>query len=121
MSAKSLNPDLNLNAKIGRRIFVLRRYKKFSREELADKIGVSQQQIFKYEIGQNRIAVDRLIAIINALDVKLFDFFSASELNEDFVNIPPSPTKKINYRFNYTKISSAQNLIWKNFYKKSRI
>ena len=59
---------------IGRRIFVLRQAKKISREKLAFKIGISHQQLYKYEMGQSRITVDRLLDIAKALDIKPKDF-----------------------------------------------
>ncbi len=46
-----------------------------SRENLAHKINISQQQLFKYEMGYNRIAVDRLFGIALALNYKIDYFF----------------------------------------------
>jgi transcriptional regulator with XRE-family HTH domain len=73
--------------KIGRRIFILRQNKNLSREKLAFDISISPQQLFKYEMGENRITVDRLIAIASALDLKLLDFFLASEFGEEVGNL----------------------------------
>ncbi len=69
--------------KIGKRICALRKSKGLSREELAFRIGVSHQQIFKYEIGESRITVDRLIAIALALDLKIINFFPANEFGKE--------------------------------------
>ena len=68
--------------KIGKRICVLRKNKGLSREELAFRVGISHQQLFKYEIGENRITVDRLIAIALALDLKIINFFPANEFGK---------------------------------------
>lgn len=66
--------------KIGKRIYTLRKKKGLSREELAFRIGVCPQQLFKYEIGENRITVDRLILVALALDLKIISFFSVDDV-----------------------------------------
>ncbi len=66
--------------KIGKRILILRKKKGLSREELAFRIGVCPQQLFKYEIGENRITVDRLILVALALDLKIINFFSVDDV-----------------------------------------
>jgi predicted transcriptional regulator len=56
---------------IGKRIRLRRIERKMSLAELANKLDVTFQQIHKYEIGQNRPGIDRLIQISRALDVPL--------------------------------------------------
>lgn len=79
-------PDDNWNRemieKIGKRILVLRKKKGLSREELAFRIGVCPQQLFKYEIGENRITVDRLILVALALELKIINFFPVDDVGE---------------------------------------
>ncbi len=57
-----------------------RKTKGISQMELAEIIGVSYQQVQKYEKGANRISVDRLKQIANALDVPISKFFSSEKL-----------------------------------------
>ncbi len=45
-----------------------------SQNGLAKALGVSFQQVQKYELGQNRIATSRLIHIARALDCKITAF-----------------------------------------------
>lgn len=45
-----------------------------SQNSLAKALGLSFQQIQKYEQGQNRIATSRLIRIARVLDCKITDF-----------------------------------------------
>lgn len=47
--------------------------------DLAEKIGLSFQQIQKYEKGATRISVMRLQQISEALDVNITDFFGEGE------------------------------------------
>lgn len=48
-------------------------------EELADAIGVTYQQVQKYERGANRISAVRLIDIAQALEASTNDLLSLSQ------------------------------------------
>ncbi len=72
----SRNISINdIDREIGRRIQELRMAKGLSRQQLADKVGVTHQQLQKYEKGSNRIAASRLAAISSALGVEARYFF----------------------------------------------
>ncbi|MET0155781.1 MAG: helix-turn-helix domain-containing protein [Rickettsiales bacterium] len=65
------------SARIGGRIAHARAMAGVSRLQLARMVGVSQQQLQKYETGANRVCVPRLLAIAEALNVpfrRLVDF-----------------------------------------------
>ncbi|WP_158874024.1 helix-turn-helix domain-containing protein [Antarcticirhabdus aurantiaca] len=53
--------------------------KGLSQIALADEIGVTYQQLQKYESGHNRIAVARLSKLARALDLPVLAFFSIEE------------------------------------------
>lgn len=59
---------------IGRKIKLLRRSRGLSQIELAGKIGVSFQQVQKYEKGSTRISVARLQEIAKAIGVNISVF-----------------------------------------------
>lgn len=65
--------------KIGKIVRKWRNIRNVTQKELAKNIGVSYQQLQKYETGQNRLSIGRLIQISKNLDVPLTDFFM--ELN----------------------------------------
>ena len=46
-----------------------------TQEELGQKLGVSFQQVQKYENGSNRVSAARLFEICEALDVSLASMF----------------------------------------------
>ena len=46
-----------------------------SQEKLGDKLGITFQQIQKYEKGTNRVGASRLQAMANALEVPISYFF----------------------------------------------
>ena len=60
---------------VGKRVRMRRLELSLSQSELAEKIGVTFQQVQKYERGTNRISCSRLTQIASALNVKLAYFF----------------------------------------------
>jgi transcriptional regulator with XRE-family HTH domain len=70
--------------KIGEEIRKIRLLRGYSQEALAEKIGVSYQQIQKYEKGDSELKINRLESIAEALDVPLFELIhlSSSELSD---------------------------------------
>src|SRR5688500_20347252 len=68
----------NRDAEVGRRVRSRRLECRLSQTELADRIGVTFQQVQKYEKGVNRIGAGRLQRISEALEVPIQFFFGAS-------------------------------------------
>jgi transcriptional regulator with XRE-family HTH domain len=67
----------NRDAEVGRRVRSRRLECRLSQTELADRIGVTFQQVQKYEKGVNRIGAGRLQRISEALEVPISFFFCA--------------------------------------------
>ena len=63
----------DVDAAIGARIRMSRKARRISQQELARHVGVSFQQIQKYENGVNRVAASTLIEIAGALGVSIGD------------------------------------------------
>jgi len=73
-----MNDERSANAidkKIGQRVRTRRLEIGMSQERLAELLGVTFQQVQKYEKGVNRIAASRLHGIANALDMPVARFF----------------------------------------------
>ena len=66
------------DAEVGRRVRSRRLECRLSQTELADRIGVTFQQVQKYEKGVNRIGAGRLQRISEALEVPISFFFNTS-------------------------------------------
>ena len=66
MSARS--PD-HVDVEVGQRIRIQRNALGLSQTELADQLGVTFQQVWKYEQGVNRVGAGRLTKIANALQL----------------------------------------------------
>jgi len=64
------------DVEIGRKIRALRLERGLSQSELADAIGLTFQQVQKYEKGTNRVSAGRLVQIADKLDVPVMFFYS---------------------------------------------
>ena len=67
---------------LGRRLRLRRVEQKMSQSELADMLGVSFQQVQRYEKGVNRVGASRLQQIATALDVPVTFFFDDDGLGK---------------------------------------
>jgi len=64
---------------IGNLIRIARKTTGLSQMELAERIGVSYQQVQKYEKGLSEISISRLVQIANALNMPVSRFISDEE------------------------------------------
>ncbi|MEM8538579.1 MAG: helix-turn-helix transcriptional regulator, partial [Pseudomonadota bacterium] len=60
---------------VGKKLKQIRTLRKLSQTDVARRLGLSFQQIQKYEIGANRIAASRLFELAEILDVPPSFFF----------------------------------------------
>jgi transcriptional regulator with XRE-family HTH domain len=65
----------SIDAHVGSRVRLRRQLMKMSQEKLGDELGVTFQQVQKYERGANRIGASRLFSLANVLDVPVNFFF----------------------------------------------
>ena len=72
MQAKGLNA---IDVHVGSQIRVRRKSIRLTQAGLASQIGITFQQLQKYEKGVNRVGASRLVAIATALDVNVAYFF----------------------------------------------
>ena len=68
------DPD-GVDKYVGNRVRMRRLVLGMSQEQLADAIGLTFQQVQKYENGKNRMASSRLQQVANALEVPVAFFF----------------------------------------------
>lgn len=72
--AKQTPDPVDINA--GAILRAFRAWRGLSQEELGKAVGVTFQQIQKYERGANRMAASTLYRISRALDVSVIEFFA---------------------------------------------
>jgi transcriptional regulator with XRE-family HTH domain len=66
----------NVDEQVGRNIRSLRNERGLTIAELGASIGVSPQQVQKYEVGQSRVSASKIVEIVDALGVTIDDLFS---------------------------------------------
>jgi transcriptional regulator with XRE-family HTH domain len=67
---------------VGKRIRLRRSALSISQTELAERLGLTFQQIQKYERGSNRVSCSRLVELSKALDVPIVYFFEDTGSDE---------------------------------------
>ena len=72
--ARAGSPD-PIDIHVGRRVKLRRTLLRISQEQLAGGIGVTFQQVQKYENGHNRVSASRLYDISRVLDCPISYFF----------------------------------------------
>jgi transcriptional regulator with XRE-family HTH domain len=84
MENRSMSPKQpdSIDKLVGRNIRIQRLAKGLSQTELANKLGVTFQQVQKYEKGVNRIGCGRLFQIAKILNVHVMDFFDGSDVGK---------------------------------------
>jgi transcriptional regulator with XRE-family HTH domain len=73
---------------VGHNIRFWRLERKMSQTDLANLLGLTFQQIQKYENGANRVGASRLMQIATALDVPIHSFFEGAGPQKDEAESP---------------------------------
>ncbi len=90
---------------VGQRIRAQRLICKMSQEELGDRVGITFQQIQKYEKGTNRVAAGRLIRIAEILGVPVSFFLEGPDHNAARSN------EQVNSALSFLKTAGAVRLL----------
>jgi transcriptional regulator with XRE-family HTH domain len=97
--SKKKNAANQIDAYVGSRVRSRRVLLGLSQEKLGDALGLTFQQIQKYERGANRIGASRLFDLSRALDVPVSYFFDAISpeivpARPDTIEAKPASTRK---------------------------
>src|SRR5512141_296548 len=60
---------------VGRKIRQLRRQRKLTQVELAEKIGIHQSDLSRMEQGEYKVGLDTLLKILGTFDLSIGEFF----------------------------------------------
>lgn len=64
-----LRSPTEVDKRVGRRIRALRNERRMTMAELADQLGISHQQLQKYETGANRVSASMVFEVAQAFGV----------------------------------------------------
>lgn len=96
---------------VGRKIRQLRRQRKLTQVELAEKIGVHQSDLSRMEQGEYKVGLDTLLKILQCFDLTIGDFFEennrANTLLEKYRGLSPTSQKEVE---SFIEFKRAQEL-----------
>src|SRR5258706_7479960 len=75
IGARKLDTPNPIDVRVGSRVRLRRTMLGLTKESLGETIGLTFQQVQKYERGANRIGASRLFALSQALDVPVSFFY----------------------------------------------
>ncbi|MBW9051456.1 helix-turn-helix domain-containing protein [Rhizobium mesosinicum] len=84
----------SVDVHVGKTIRIQRLLRKVSQTELGDRVGVTFQQIQKYEKGSNRVSASMLVEIAGALNVDVRTFFDDLTAPAANANDNPAPSEE---------------------------
>ncbi len=76
--------------RIAQKIRLLRQKQQVSQEQLAEVLGISFQQVQKYERGINRVSAGRLLEVAAALNVPIETFYEGVTVAKPDGAVPTS-------------------------------
>src|ERR1043165_7614182 len=84
---------------VGRKIRQLRRQRKLTQVELAEKIGIHQSDLSRMEQGEYKVGLDTLLKILQCFDLSIGDFFDetarADNMVETYRSLSPAAQKEV--------------------------
>lgn len=92
---KMISGEKQLDLKIGSIVRKHRLALGMTQEQLARALGVSFQQVQKYETGKNRIGAGRLLMIARALNVLILAFYVDDEQQESKIQTHLKSAEKV--------------------------
>ena len=84
---------------VGRKIRQLRRQRKLTQVELAEKIGIHQSDLSRMEQGEYKVGLDTLLKILGTFDLSIGEFFEESSRSqtmfEKLKTLSPAAQKEV--------------------------
>ena len=84
---------------VGRKIRQLRRQRKLTQVELAERIGIHQSDLSRMEQGEYKVGLDTLLKILQTFDLSIGDFFDETSRTENvydkFKNLSPAAQREV--------------------------
>ena len=91
---------------VGQKIKSLRKSQGYTVFQLAKEIDISEQQLFRYERGVNRIDIDCLVKVLDVLGINIGNFFE--DVMGGMVDVPENNEQHIPAHFD----NKALSIFW---------
>jgi transcriptional regulator with XRE-family HTH domain len=96
---------------VGRKIRQLRRQRKLTQVELAEKIGIHQSDLSRMEQGEYKVGLDTLLKILGTFDLGIGEFFDegnrSQTMFEKLRTLSPAAQKEVE---SFIEFKRAQEL-----------
>ncbi len=108
---------IKTSREIGERVKKKRRELSISQEELAERLGVTYQQVQRYENGMNKLNVENIQVIANALDIPVSYLFGNGRMEKSIVSeavmpyLPVEESRLLGY-FRKIRGKNSKNLVF---------
>jgi len=99
----------NIDKTVGEKVYSLRLAKGLARQQLSEAIGVTHQQLQKYEKGTNRISIGRLVLIAKALSEDISYFYKDINSTKAEQAVTQHQRMCIEVSRNFMKIKSPEH------------
>ncbi|MBP1872166.1 hypothetical protein LPJGGPFB_04166 [Ensifer adhaerens] len=96
-----------IDVTVGRNVRQIRNMLGMSQETLGEKLGLTFQQVQKYEKGINRISASKLVAMSQALDCSIAQLFADVDASTNTVPVPTVSVAALKLAGQFDKIASA--------------
>ena len=84
---------------VGRKLRQLRRQRKLTQVELAERIGIHQSDLSRMEQGEYKVGLDTLLKILQTFDLSIGDFFEEGNRTETVIEryktLSPSAQREV--------------------------
>lgn len=101
--------EKEINRVAGKKLYTLRKTLGLSQAALGKEIGVSGQQIQKYEQGINCLSIDKLYRLASLLDVPPAAFFPEKDATQPHQPLPPTSARLIRI-VNHISLKNQESL-----------
>jgi transcriptional regulator with XRE-family HTH domain len=84
---------------VGRKIRQLRRQRKLTQTELADRIGIHQSDLSRMEQGEYKVGLDTLLKVLQTFNISIGEFFEEGAKEHGVIDkyrrLSPSAQKEV--------------------------
>ncbi|MFN2443132.1 MAG: helix-turn-helix domain-containing protein [Thermoanaerobaculia bacterium] len=84
---------------VGRKIRQLRRQRKLTQTELADRIGIHQSDLSRMEQGEYKVGLDTLLRVLQTFNISIGEFFEDGATEHGVIDkyrrLSPSAQKEV--------------------------
>ena len=98
---------------VGRKIRQLRRQRKLTQTELADRIGIHQSDLSRMEQGEYKVGLDTLLRILQTFNITIGEFFEEgardNEVIQTFRRLSPSAQKEVESFIEFKRLQENQD------------